>query len=250
MSPDTLQRRGHYGVDAPYAPLGMAAGGIICVVLAGLGSTGTSIVSGPLWLGLWGLMWLAMAASYLYTTRRGKFVVWARLLNGLELKGNEQVLDLGCGRGLVLLAAAQHLPNGRAVGIDLWRSRDQSGNDRAATAANAQAEGVADRVTLETGDITALPFADASFDLVLSSLAIHNIPSAAARLKAIDEAARVLRPGARLLIADFRHTRTYVGHLRELGFADVTRRSLGWRFWYGGPPWATHLVSARKPMPV
>lgn len=94
--------------------------------------------------------------------------------------------------------------------------------------------------------MTALPFADASFDVVTSSLAIHNIPAGADRAKAVDEAVRVLRPGGTLVIADFRHTRIYADRCRKLGLVGVARRSLGWRFWYGGPPWATYLVTATK----
>jgi hypothetical protein len=55
---------------------------------------------------------LAITASYLYTTLRGKFVVWGELLDGLGLRGDERILDLGCGRGTVLLMAAQHLTTG------------------------------------------------------------------------------------------------------------------------------------------
>ena len=143
--------------------------------------------------------------------------------------------------------AAQHLTTGRAVGIDLWRSVDQSGNSAEATRRNAELEGVADRVELHTGDMTALPFADNSFDVVLSSYAIHNISGAAGRAKAISEAVRVLRPGGRLLIADVRGTRLYESHLRKLGMNEVARRSLGGSFWRGGASVITPLVTATKP---
>ncbi|HET7299570.1 MAG TPA: class I SAM-dependent methyltransferase [Oleiagrimonas sp.] len=242
-------RQGHYGFDAPYAVIGMGLGGIICVLMAaGWATSPVPLVYGPLWLGLYGLALLGMAGSFTYTTRRGKFEVWTELIDALHLDGDEQVLDMGCGRGLVLLEVARHLDSGKAVGIDLWRSLDQSGNDEVVTQANARAEGVADRVELHTGDMSALPFGDASFDLVVSSLALHNIRKVPDREKAIDQAVRVLRPGGRLLIADFRHTDSYAERLREQGMTDVTRRNLGWRFWYGGPPWATHLVSATKPL--
>ncbi len=77
----------------------------------------------------------------------------------------------------MLIEAARQLPDGRAVGVDLWSGKDQSGNRPEATLANAAAAGVADRVEVHMGDMTALPFADGSFDVVTSALAIHNISS-------------------------------------------------------------------------
>src|SRR5436190_18800162 len=187
-----------------------------------------------------------IAALYLHFTLRGKFLVWAELLDQLNLRGDERILDMGCGRGAVLLMAAQRLTTGRAVGVDLWRSFDQSGNSADATRRNAIAEGVAERIELHTGDMTALPFEDNSFDLVVSSLAIHNISGNAGREKAINEAMRVLRPGGRLMIADIRATRQHEAQLAKLGMSEVSRRRLGWRFWWGGPWRATCLVPATK----
>jgi Methyltransferase domain len=101
-----------------------------------------------------------------------------RLLDQLPWRGDERILDVGCGRGLLLIGAAKRLVSGRAVGLDLWRTKDQAGNDPAATIANARAEGVAERVELCDGDARRLPFDSQSFDLVVSSLALHNIPGA------------------------------------------------------------------------
>jgi ubiquinone/menaquinone biosynthesis C-methylase UbiE len=170
-------------------------------------------------------------------------VVWAGLLDQLSLRGDERVLDLGCGRGAVLLMAAQHLATGRAVGVDLWRTVDQSGNAAEATRRNADAEGVADRVELLTADMTALPFEDNSFDVILSNLAIHNIGRRGGREQAISEAVRVLRPGGRLRIVDVRGTRLYQARLAQLGMDDVARKGLGWWFW------PARLVTATKPRP-
>ncbi|MEU6716865.1 class I SAM-dependent methyltransferase [Nonomuraea sp. NPDC046802] len=192
-----------------------------------------------------GLYTLASAASYLYTTRRGKFAVWAEELQRLE--GDERLLDLGCGRGAVLMLAARRLEKGRATGIDLWRSKDQSGNAEPAARANAEAEGVSDRVELVTGDLRELPFDDGAFDVVVSSLAIHNISDEKGRTQAVREAHRVLRPGGLMLIADFQHTSAYETTLRELGVVDVRLRDAGWRFWYGGPWFRTGIIEARKP---
>jgi ubiquinone/menaquinone biosynthesis C-methylase UbiE len=189
---------------------------------------------------------LSMMRWYLYATRSGKFVVWDRVLDELRLRGDETVLDLGCGRGAVLVAAAKRLPRGRAIGVDLWRA-DQTDNSQEATLANAALEDVADRVEVRTADMTALPLADASVDVIVSSLAIHNIPTRASRRQALDEAVRVLRPGGRLAIADLWETRQHFERLRELGWRNVKRRNLGWRMWYGGPWFSTRLVTGTKP---
>jgi ubiquinone/menaquinone biosynthesis C-methylase UbiE len=228
----TPRRRGSYGIDAPYGPAFMAAMTVFYLVMA--------IISGRWRMFVPATFMLAVLGFYLHGTLRGKFVVWAGLLDQLHLRGDERILDLGCGRGAVLLMAAQHLTTGRAVGVDLWRSFDQSGNSLEATQRNAIAEGVADRVELHTANMTALPFADSSFDVVVSSVAIHNISRRADREKAIEEAVRVLRPGGRLMIADVRATRQYREQLARSGMNEVGRRRLGWL-------WPAPLVTATKP---
>jgi ubiquinone/menaquinone biosynthesis C-methylase UbiE len=105
---------------------------------------------------------------------------------------------------------------------------------------------VSDRIQIETGDMRALPFPDSSFELVVSSLAIHNIPSKDGRKQAVAEAFRVLKPAGRLMIADIRATGLYEEVLRALGAKVLERRRLGWRFWWGNPFAATTLLTATK----
>jgi cyclopropane fatty-acyl-phospholipid synthase-like methyltransferase len=232
-------RKGSYGIDAPYL-LPVLGVFVAFNVFEGWRS-------GSAWPFLIALFLSACAGFGLYASLRGKFVVWAELLDGLELGGDEQILDLGCGRGAVLLMAAQHLPAGRAVGVDIWRKQDQSGNAAETTRRNAIAEGVADRIELHTADMTALPLADGRYDVVVSSLAIHNIKGEARRDQAIDEVIRVLRPGGRLVIVDIFGTRRYAARLNERRLENVNRRDLGMRLWWGGPWVPTHLVTAAKP---
>ena len=192
------------------------------------------------------VVFLTNAVSFFYTTRRGKFLEWERILDRIRLRGDERVLDMGCGRGAVLTAVAKRLTSGRITGVDIWSTHDQSGNAKEVTLRNASLEGVADRVVVETGDMRALPFPDASFDIVVSSLAIHNITSNDDRRKAIAESFRVLKPGGRMMIADIRATAIYADELRTRGASNVERRRLGWRFWWGNPVAATTLLTASK----
>lgn len=231
--------RADYGVDAPYVP-------VLQGVAAALLIAGGVLQKAPPMVVI-GLVMAAAAAAFVHTTRRGKFVLWDEMLDGLDLQGDEHLLDMGCGRGAVTISAARRLPRGRVTGIDLWSRADQSGNSEEATGRNAHLEGVADRVAIRTGDMTALPFGPSAFDVVVSSLAMHNISTAGERRTAVDEAVRVLRPGGKLAIVDIRATAEYTKRLQELGMADVARRGLGWRGWYGGPWMASSAVSANKP---
>ena len=80
------------------------------------------------------------------------------------------------------------------------------------------------------------------------SLAIHNVPGASVRARALREAARVLNKGGKLVIADIRNTGTYASELEGCGLKITERRSLGVRFWFAADPWAaTRLVAAIKP---
>jgi arsenite methyltransferase len=235
-----------YGVDAPYVPLALALFGTglealaVVSALSGSGPLGVAVTA------IAGAWFLALTGVFLHTTLRGKFACWHAEVAALGLSGDESVLDVGCGRGAVLAIVARAIPRGRAVGIDLWRSRDQSGNDQDVTRSNVEAAGLGP-VELYTADMVELPFADQSFDLVVSSVAVHNVDSDEKRAGAIGEMARVLRPGGRLLIADFRHSGDYEEIIGDLGWADVEARNLGWRFWYSGPWMATTMLAATKP---
>ncbi|WP_205012871.1 class I SAM-dependent methyltransferase [Sphingomonas panacisoli] len=235
----------NYGQDAPTVVRNLAIiGGAI---LLGAWTTGT----GGLWfrqLPAWvlalrptlvatGWVLVAMAAWMVVSSRWLKPQVLKSLLDQHAWRGDEAVLDIGCGRGLVAIAAARRAPHGYVTGIDLWQEVDLAGNSPAAIHANAVAAGVADRLTVDTGDARALPYPDASFDVVASMTAIHNIPDAAGRTTAIAEAWRVTRPGGQILIYDIRHARAYAAQLKTLGAVDI-RMSLpillwgvlGWRF--------------------
>jgi arsenite methyltransferase len=255
LASNLARPRGRYGVDGDYRliPAPVVFTGYLLLCLAAAVLAAVWLVAGRTYPGVAAavvaVVLVAAGVSILRFSRRGKFEVWARLLTRIGLRGNERVLDLGCGRGAVLLAAAKLVPHGTVVGVDIWRP-DQTGNSMQATLANADVEGVANRVELHTRDMTDLQFPEASFDLVVSSLAIHNLPGNEERLSAIDEAVRVLRPGGHIVIADLWFTRLYASRLKQHGMANVMRQDLGWRAWWGLPCLRTHAVSATKPEPT
>lgn len=219
-----------YGIDAPGA---VRANIVLGVVFAVIAAAGFKLNVIPAWAIIGAASFAALcffyAAVMLWSSLVGKKRVCERLVAALALDGHEQVLDAGCGRGLALIACAKKLTTGKAIGIDLWAAKDQSDNHPDATLANAATEGVANRVVVKTGDITKLPFSDASFDAITSMIVIHNIPSRSARDGALREFVRVLKPGGRMIIFDLMHTSRYAEVLRDAGLkVEVLSRVALW----------------------
>ncbi len=232
-SPEMPHARANYGVDAPGVVRNLvvaAAVGLLLWTLTFTGIWSGVLVLGPVALSfgpmclITGVLCTGMAAWMLFESRVGKLRERERLLDLLPWTGHEHVLDVGCGRGLMLIGAAKRLTTGKATGIDLWHSSDLSGNRPEAALENARREGVVERVEVVTADMRSLPFPDASFDVVLSSNAIHNLEDAADRDTAIAQIARVLKPGGRVLIVDIRHPNQYESGLRAGGCMEVSRR--------------------------
>jgi arsenite methyltransferase len=247
---DRVRRdRARYGVDGGYV-------GIPYFLLAGAG-----FLAGERWasrrdkrlagsVATMGIVaTLGVAASYFYSSGPGKLSVWKELLDELDLRGDEHVLDIGCGRGAVLISAAHRLPRGRVTGVDIWRLRDQTGNTRASAERNAMAEGVSERVEFVDADARDLPFPPGSFDVVLSNLTFNNIHGSQERARALREAVRVLRPGGGMRVVD-EGAHRYAPIVQNAGCVDVEVRGLDWRTWFGLPGHHMTLVAARKPAAV
>jgi ubiquinone/menaquinone biosynthesis C-methylase UbiE len=178
--------------------------------------------------------------------REGKLRRWMLDLAGLQ-PGNA-VLDVGCGTGTLLLAAAERI--GKAGTL---RGVEPSEEMRARAARKAEERGIPIEVVEASAD--GLPYPPASFDAVFCTLVLHHLPPEI-RESAIREIRRVLRPGGRAVVVDWQNPKSVLGaiasgfllvhilhslgpssvtldtpgleqFLKDLGFSEVARSSFG-----------------------
>ena len=129
-------------------------------------------------------------------TRRADHAVlpMVSLLSG----DNDLVLDAGCGAGRTTIALGRALRNSSIVAIDRFDAGYIEGGGKALIERNLRIAGLSQRVRVETGDLTALPFPDATFDSAVSTHVYDHLGSM--KEKGLCEAFRVLKPGGRFLI--------------------------------------------------
>lgn len=221
--PSSLNVRPNYGIDAPPVIVSFL---LIGSALLGFGAylfpSAWALL--PALPGLWFFITGWLFVSYALV---GKFKYRDVMLAEHQWRGDEAVLDVGTGRGFLLVGAAKKLATGRGVGIDVWSQGDLLNNTIALTQRNIDLEGVGGACRVLSADARALPFEDASFDVVLSNLCLHNIADAKGRDQACLEIARVLRPGGVALISDFKCTEDYAAVFRSQGLTV----SFGPRYW-------------------
>ena len=123
----------NYGIDAPGLVGKFFIVGTVALLLTFVG--GLSSWPGYPWgrvaAGVFGVAsayTLGMGSFMVYWSKVVKLRTRDRLLDLIAWTGSESVLDIGCGRGLMLIGAAKRLTTGKVVGIDLWKAEDQSGN--------------------------------------------------------------------------------------------------------------------------
>lgn len=127
-----------------------------------------------------------------WTMREGVFK--PRLVRQAHIRPGQRVLDLGCGTGTLTILIKQMHPESEVVGVDI--------DPQILDVARRKASRSGVEIILDQGSATALPYPDASFDRVLSSLVFHHLRTEQ-KMQAAREAFRVLRPGGELHMADF-----------------------------------------------
>ncbi len=242
------QNKPQYGIDAPEFIYGFFLAGSV-LSIAGrfappfrlLGRRVSAV--GPALRAL-GLASLTLGTSMLAYGLRGKFNVRDLMLSMITWRGDEAVLDIGTGRGLLAIGAAKRLTTGQVTAIDIWSAKDLSGNTLENAQANVRLEGVQDKVDFRNEDVRRLSFADDSFDVILSLLCLHNIEGKEGRKErdaACWEIARVLKPGGTAVIGDYIKTAEYSEAFAEAGLTVQSRASY-LRQAYG----LMYIVIARK----
>lgn len=153
------------------------------------------------------LLTLPALFAALFALRKWRYVARIRkeIFDSIGLRGDEKVLDVGCGSGLLLNGTAMRLTSGKATGIDIWSPHSGGGNLELLWR-NAKSEGVADKIEFKEADARKMPFDDATFDVVMSSGALHHIShNFEDHERTVREIIRVLKPGGRVVIWDITH---------------------------------------------
>src|SRR5215471_3304668 len=181
----------------------------------------------------------------------GRRRAYRRLLAAAGVARGGRALDVGCGPGYFVRMLAEAVgPAGSVVGVDAAPEMTEYASRRARRLPNC---------TFQPATAEALPFPDASFDVVVSSLVIHHLPDEG-RLTAVREMRRVLRPGGSLLLAEFsmpergfwRAVASLTGHARGMAMRvprlEPLISSAGFEALRPGqaPPWL-HYVAATRP---
>ena len=239
-----MARKPDYGIDAPDVIRNLFIAGAIFLVVAlvfpkvTIGNVTFLLMPGFFWPAGWFFLTGILMLIYALV---GKFRHRERMLAKVAWSGSEQVLDVGAGRGLLLIGAAKRLTSGHATGIDIWNAEDLSGNGPEGLKANITMEGVGERTTILSEDAQKMSFADGTFDVVLSNLCLHNIYNRPGRAKACSEIARVLRPGGVAVISDYKYVREYASEFTKNGLS-VELCPLDWTGTF--PP--LRMLMARK----
>lgn len=136
------------------------------------------------------------------------------LLSRIHVTGPCKVLDIGCGSGVLSIRIARRFTETEVTGIDYWGGAWEY--SQLQCEANARAEGVAEQVTFQRASASKLPFADKSFDLVVSNLVFHEVKDGANKPDVIKEAIRVVKKDGSFIFQDLFLIERYYGRIDDL----------------------------------
>lgn len=210
----------NYGIDAPKVIRNLVVIGLVLLAISifipewGGPNVRESIRDTLFFPGLF--LILGGFLMYMYSWA-GKFRHRERMLNLYTWEGDEQVLDVGVGLGLLMIGAAKRLSTGKAYGIDIFNAYDLSDNSLVQATNNTQLEDVAEKTIIIKGNILSSGFPDEKFDVILSNLCLHNIYNKTDRDQACREIFRILKPDGKVILSDFKNISAYEKVFLALG---------------------------------
>ena len=128
--------------------------------------------------------------------------------------GRGEVIDIGCGNAPLTIKLAHQYPAAQVTAIDYWGGAWEY--SKGMCEANAQREGVAQRVSFQKASASALPFEDGRFDAAVSNLVFHEVADTADKRKLIREALRVVKPGGSFAFQDLFQVKRFYGNIDDL----------------------------------
>lgn len=217
----------NYGIDAPKVIRNLVGIGILLLIIYTLLSFGLfpqiNFIK-PSFLAT-GICVLIAGLFMLAYSKFGKFRHRDRILKLHQWKGDEKVLDIGTGLGLLMIGAAKKLDSGKSYGIDIFNSYDLSSNTIEQTKNNVRLENVEDKTKVISENILKTNFDNNYFDVIVSNLCLHNIYNVDERKQACKEIYRILKPDGEAIISDFKHTGEYKKVFESLGMTVQKKRT-------------------------
>jgi ubiquinone/menaquinone biosynthesis C-methylase UbiE len=218
----------NYGFDAPAIMKNLILVGIV-ILITGFSATHfiqNTVLNYIIYLiTLVGAILFILGFSMYFYGIKGKFLMRDFMLTKIDWKGNEYVLDIGAGTGLLMNGVAKFLTTGKSIGIDIWRAEDLSGNTIENAYRNAELENVKDKIEIRTEDARQLSFEENTFDVVVSMFCIHNIDNVKEQEKACFEIARVLKQNGTVLIGDYIPTHQYAKYFQKAGLKVISSKN-------------------------
>jgi ubiquinone/menaquinone biosynthesis C-methylase UbiE len=181
-------------------------------------------------VGVLAVLPVILMEAFVHRRRQLRFMIRNQILDTISWRGDEKVLDVGCGSGVLLNGVAQRLKGGnatgKAIGIDIWAAHGGGGNLNLLMK-NARAEKVADQIEFKEMDARKMTFADATFDVVLSSGAMHHISHNREEFgQVVGEIVRVLKPGGQVVIWDIEHmVEACASHMTQAGLTCEVKKA-------------------------
>jgi ubiquinone/menaquinone biosynthesis C-methylase UbiE len=135
------------------------------------------------------------------------------IISQLQWDGKGEILDIGCGNGPLSIKTAKRFPQAKITGVDTWGKNWDYANQ--VCQQNSRLAGVTN-LHFQQGSAAALPFEDASFDVVVSNLTFHEVREIKDKRHCLQEALRVLKPGGLFVLQDLFLLQRYYGEPRDL----------------------------------